>query len=209
MSKSLGNVVDPFEVIKKYGSDCLRYFLLKTIKIENDGIYSEDLTVEFFNNDLANNYGNFISRSLGMISKYANNIVPKGNNAKSSLADQASKLINDLPKLVHDFDFVTLLTRIMELCSNGNKYIEDTKPWELFKQGKTEELNVFLNVVANISKILTFLLAPVLKQGTAEACKQYNFDLSKLSLDTLLDFNQLSEHKVNTSKPIYQRIVKK
>ena len=213
MSKSLGNVVDPFEIIKNYGADSLRYFLLKTIKIENDGVYSDDLFIELFNNDLANNYGNFISRSLGMINKYSNGIIPSGYDSQTrkakALIDETSDLINDVPQLIHEFNFVTLLTRIMNLCSNGNKYIEDTKPWELFKQNKKDELNNFLYVIANIAKILTFLLSPVLKEGTSEACKQYNFDLSKLSIKTLLDFDQLEKHKVNVSSPIYKRIEKK
>ena len=214
MSKSLGNVIDPVKVIKQHGADFLRYFLLKTIKIENDGIYSDDLTVELFNNDLANNYGNFISRSLGMINKYAMGIIPKGDEvhpgvAAQNLINEVASLISDLPQLVHDFDFVTLLTRTMTICSNGNKYIEDTKPWELYKQNLTGDLNNFLNIVANIAKVLTFVLSPILKNGTKEACAQYNFDLSKMSLKSLLDFSQLAQHKVNLSKPIYQRIVKK
>ncbi|MCF0227557.1 MAG: methionine--tRNA ligase, partial [Malacoplasma sp.] len=214
MSKSLGNVVDPFKIVEERGADFLRYFLLKTIKIENDGIYSEDLTIELFNNDLANNYGNFISRSLGMINKYAMGIIPNGKDIHTNinaqnLINEASKLINDMPELVHNFDFVTLLTRIMNLCSNGNKYIEETKPWELVKQNRSDEVNNFLNVVANIAKILTFLLSPVLKLGTKQACEQYNIDLSKLNLETLLDFSQLADHKVNTSKPIFLRITDK
>mgnify|MGYP004444405491 FL=1 len=97
----------------------------------------------------------------------------------------------------------------MNLCSNGNKYIEETKPWELVKQNRSDEVNNFLNVVANIAKILTFLLSPVLKLGTKQACEQYNIDLSKLNLETLLDFSQLADHKVNTSKPIFLRITDK
>ena len=214
MSKSLGNVVNPFEIVEKRGADFLRYLLLKTIKIENDGIYSEDLTIELFNNDLANNYGNFISRSLGMINKYTFGIIPAGKDVQANidaqnLINEAAKLISDLPQLVHEFDFVTLLTRIMNLCSNGNKYIETTKPWELVKQNKTNEVNNFLNVVANIARILTFLLSPILKQGANEASEQYNFDIKHLTLDRLMHFDDLDDHKVNTSKPIYQRIVNK
>ena len=208
MSKSLGNVVDPFDLINKYGADCLRYFLLKTIKIENDGIYSDYLITELFNNDLANNYGNFISRSLGMINKYASGVIPKaGSGAK--IQKEIENIISIMPAMVHNFDLITLLSMLMNLCSNGNRYIEETKPWELFKQNKKEELDNFLNVVANVAQTLTYLLSPVLKDGAAEASKQYNFNLSKLSLDKLLDFNLLKDHKVSVSSPIYKRIEKK
>ncbi|WEK82957.1 MAG: methionine--tRNA ligase [Mycoplasma sp.] len=212
MSKSLGNVVDPNQYIDQYGSDALRYYLTKVIPIDNDGVFAHEHFIETFNADLANNYGNFVSRSLGMINKYANGIIPKCETKldESSLAisKATDDLLKELPQLVHDFQFITLIEKIMNLASMGNKYIEDTKPWNLVKENKTKELNLFLNVVMSLAVNLSVLLSPILKTGTLMALKQLNINLKDVKLDQLSNLTRYQNHKVNTSTPIYLRLTK-
>ena len=110
MSKSLGNIIDPCLYIEKYGADSLKYFLLKNIPIINDGIFTHKLFITIYNNDLANNFGNFISRSLGLLNKYNEGIVPKINlglvtDFEKNVINEAKDLIKNIDKYVTDFRF--------------------------------------------------------------------------------------------------------
>lgn len=210
MSKSLGNVVDPNEYIEKYGADALRYYLLKNVPIDNDGIYSHDLFIETFNADLANNFGNYISRTLGMINKYANGVIPQCNkNIFNKLDNKIINLTNDLidsvDNYVNDFKFNDLIEKILNLCSAANKYIESNKPWT-FKVD-SDEMKVFLNVVSYVARTLIFILSPILKNGMKIAQSLYNFSDAEIDFNELKNIDSLSNHKVNTAKPIYLRII--
>lgn len=212
MSKSLGNVVDPNQYIDQYGSDALRYYLTKVIPIDNDGIFAHEHFIETFNADLANNFGNFVSRSLGMINKYVDGVIPsctKELDQPSLLIQKAiSDLVNQLPDLVHNFQFIELIEKIMNLASMGNKYIEDIKPWNLVKKNKDDELNLFLNIVASLAVNLSFLLSPILKSGTLIALKQFNVNIKDIKLNELTNLTRYQKHKVNSSTPIYLRLIK-
>ena len=214
MSKSLGNVVDPIEYIDNYGRDALRYFLLRTINTESDGIFSHDLFISTYNTDLANNYGNFISRTLGMLNKYTNGIVPKFN--PSVLDEKDKQIINEITNVksliineINNFKINNVLAHIMNINSLANKYIEDTKPWTLKSDNQKDKLNSFLTIVANISKTLTYLLSPVLIDGTSKALEQLNLSNCNLNFDNAFEFNTMDELKVNSSSPIYVRIENK
>ena len=210
MSKSLGNIIDPCLYIEKYGADSLKYFLLKNIPIINDGIFTHKLFITIYNNDLANNFGNFISRSLGLLNKYNEGIVPKINlglvtDFEKNVINEAKDLIKNIDKYVTDFRFDLLLNKVMEANSLFNKYIEETKPWILKKENLKDRLDNFLNIVANLARILIFSVSPILSNGAEAAKKQFNF-LNLCKADLVLDFSTLNNHKVTVSKPIYQRL---
>ena len=211
MSKSLGNVVDPVEYIEKYGADALRYYLLKNIPISSDGIFSNELFVNTFNSDLANNFGNLFSRSLGMINKYNQGIIPKINiecldKNDISLIDKVNALQKQVANFVDDFEFNKLINLLLNLSSEANKYVEDSKPWELNKQSKKDKLFNFLNIVSNVVRNLIFYLSPILKSGIKFAKEQFQFSTKDLDPKSLVNFELLNNHKVGVSKPIYERI---
>jgi methionyl-tRNA synthetase len=132
MSKSLGNVVDPYQYINEFGSDALRYFLMKEISIDSDGIFDRSLFIECFNADLANNYGNLVSRLIGMLKKYSDGVIKKGkgtlNPSTLDLIEQMQQLLKDVESTVSSCYINELINNIIGFTKVVNKYIEDTKP---------------------------------------------------------------------------------
>ncbi|MFA6436963.1 MAG: class I tRNA ligase family protein [Candidatus Paceibacterota bacterium] len=148
MSKTLGNVVSPFEIIGKYGTDALRYYLLKEIPTTGDGDFTYERFNETYNADLASGLGNLVSRVVKMIDKYCDNKVPqisKDPDTHPLRVDDKihnwKKAWQDIDKNVADFKFNEALFSIWQFIAEANKYIDKTEPWALARRRKTEELN--------------------------------------------------------------------
>ncbi|MDR2823474.1 MAG: methionine--tRNA ligase, partial [Mycoplasmataceae bacterium] len=137
MSKSLGNVIDPIVYVKQYGADALRYFLMKEMSLDRDGIFSHDLFIECFNADLANIFGNLVSRLLGMVHKYNNGTVQKGTAPISAitkeLIEHGEKVIQEVVNDINNYRINDLIDHILTFAKRANRYVEETKPWELVK----------------------------------------------------------------------------
>lgn len=195
MSKSRGNVVSPQEVASRFGIDVYRYFLLRDVPFGQDGNFSEDAMIKRFNGDLANDLGNLVYRTLTMIEKYFKGIVPSEEIAvENRLAKEIGKSIENLPHRVEsnliapNVNFSAALECIWELINMANKYIEDTKPWNLAKKNMQKELKEFIVVLIDAIRNVEKVIAPFMPK-TATSIKE-----------------QLGKDKIKKSKPLFPRI---
>ena len=146
MSKSTGVSIDPVQLIEKYGADSLRYFLLREMSFGEDGNFSEQALIRRINSDLANDLGNLVHRSATMIEKYVQGKVPIKyiGQQKVDLLEIAENLGKAVDEQMQIYNFSQALTKIWEVINLANKFIEDTKPWILFKENKQEQLSEFI-----------------------------------------------------------------
>lgn len=163
MSKTIGNVVDPVEIIDKYGTDAFRYYLLSRIPLDNDGAFDKDIFHEVYNSDLVNGLGNLLQRNLVMMNKYK---VKPMNFSKTRL-DIA------INKLIENFQFNEALVRIWSLVKSSDKFLEEKKPWELgVKVINTNEVGSILQYVySNLLKIAEYLY-PFMPQASKKMKQQ-------------------------------------
>ncbi len=161
MSKSLGNIVDPAEIVGKYGSDVLRYFLLREVTLGLDGTYSEDLLVERYSSDLANDLGNLWHRTASMIEKYFGGVVPLGSPTISQvpLMKNTLKLWDEVSGDMKSYDAREALGRLWAVITKANQFVEEKKPWVLAKDpAKKPELADTLYVLAECVAHIAVLL---------------------------------------------------
>ncbi|WP_136795206.1 methionine--tRNA ligase [Desulfosediminicola ganghwensis] len=168
MSKSIGNVVRPKELVEAYGIDTLRYFTLREMSFGLDASFSSEAIVSRKNSDLANDLGNLYSRSLAMLQKYCNGVVPapqqEGGNDKQ-LAEIAEKMLAAYTKNMETFQFHRGLKAVWELVSYANKYIVTNEPWALAKdEGQRPRLETVLYNLAECLRLLALVLKPVMPE---------------------------------------------
>ena len=177
MSKSVGNVVDPFAIAEKYGLDCLRYFLMKEVHFGEDGDFSETSLKNRISYDLANDLGNLVQRVLAFVQKLGGNLVPDYNFSGSGkiLFDHSRELISKLRPLMDKQDLSGALGVIWELVSESNKFVNDEKPWELAKTGDPK-LNSILTVLCEAIKVIAFGIAPFMPETANKIFGFLNLD---------------------------------
>lgn len=166
MSKSKGNVVDPLLLINKYGVNAIRYFLLREIAPGADGYYSEDALITRVNTDLANDYGNLISRTAAMIEKFFAGEIPRPSTKEEQdreLLELAESIPAEAAALMDKLDFSGALAAIWRLVNRANKYIDETMPWSLAKdEQKTGRLGTVMYNLAEVIRIVTVMITPVM-----------------------------------------------
>lgn len=163
MSKSKGNVVDPFAMVALYGRDPFRYFLLREVPFGLDGDFSEAALVGRINSDLANDLGNLLNRTLQMIESYCGGVVPAAEH-QGALEEEIEKLahatLQDVDDRMDNFAYDEALKAIWAFIRRGNKYIDETMPWKLGKEGASEDLHRALNTLYRILHLSALLIAP-------------------------------------------------
>ncbi|MDR0648698.1 MAG: methionine--tRNA ligase [Synergistaceae bacterium] len=193
MSKSKGNVVDPFEMTELYGADAFRYFLLREVPFGNDGDFSELAMAHRINSDLANDLGNLLNRTLQMIEKYRGGALPAdgclacAKETDRSVALAADAAIERMKAEMDEFALDSALKTLWTLISAGNKYIDETEPWKLGNKGRDDQsepegrLDVVLRTLWEILRLAAILLHPFMPETAAEIWAQLGLDRGAFS----------------------------
>ncbi len=174
MSKSLRNVVDPFEVSSVYGADTLRYFMFREISFGRDGDFSEEAISRRYENDLAKDFGNLVLR----ISKFAQTNFPGGVRrlGQVSFPDISTEDIFDKwNESMQKLDFSGALNYVFHLISYANRYIDAKAPWELIKSGRMEEAENVVYACAYLVKLIVFMLYPFCPTTCKKIAERYGF----------------------------------
>ena len=169
MSKSRGNVVDPYLLSERFGVDALRFFLLRTFPFGSDGNFTNELLISTINTDLANTLGNLVSRTVAMNQKYFNSVLGAGGEAAdldAELKALAAEVIAGYEKQMERFQFSNALNEIFRLLDRANKYIDETTPWILAKseESKARLLSVMKNLCECI-RISAILISPMMPES--------------------------------------------
>lgn len=187
MSKSLGNILDPIEVIKDYGIDQLRYYLIKEVSLGNDGSISMENLKNCINNDLANNYGNLCQRVFSFIKKNCKNKIPKKNKLSESDIKLIQNIKNNLPKLIDYINNQNLneyIKMVVNFSFDANKYFNDSEPWAL-KTKDPERMNAILHTILEQIKNISILLNPIMPISTKKVLDTINLSDKDISIENI------------------------
>jgi len=179
MSKSKGNVIDPHDLIDRYGADAVRYFLLREIPFGADGKYSEEAIINRTNVDLANDLGNLLHRTLSMLEKYRDGVVPRPSPQfdDGAPARLLGEVVPRVEKAMDSLEIPQALEAIWDLVNLGNHYIEDNAPWRLAKDpGQRARLDTVLYNLLETLRVLGGLLVPFLPETPRRIWRQLGLD---------------------------------
>ncbi len=174
MSKSVGNVVDPYALVEQFGPDSVRYFLLREAHFGSDFGFSYEKLRLRHNNDLGNDFGNLLRRSLSMLEKYRNSLVPAASD--SAMEERFNGLGERVMELILALRFRDALEAIWELVTALNREIDEKKPWVLFKEGRMVELDAVLYDLCEGLRWLAILTYPFMPEKATAIYNQLGLD---------------------------------
>lgn len=186
MSKSKGNVVDPVVLVEKYGVDAIRFFLLREMAFGMDANYSEEALINCINTDLANDYGNLLSRTTAMITKFLGGVVAPGSEGTpfdAELIELAKATPANMAQYMDKADIANAVAEVWKLVAKANKYVDDTAPWALNKNGETEKLKTVMYNLAEVLRQVTILISPVMPHVAAKVWAQLGLTAEQAGSD--------------------------
>ncbi len=214
MSKSKGNVIYPETIVKNYGLDALRYYLLKAMPYGNDGNFTPEDFISKINFDLANDLGNLLNRTVAMINKYEGGVIPTFqsgvNDVDVDLETTAATTIKNYEDLMNSLHFADALAEIWKLVARTNKYIDETTPWILARNNDDEskqKLASVMNHLAESLRVIAILIQPMMTQSPAKIFAQLGLDVNQLELQGLKFGEIPADTKVvEKGTPIFPRL---
>jgi len=189
MSKSKGNVVDPIALIDEFGVDPIRYFLLREISFGQDGNFNRTALIERTNADLANDLGNLLNRSLSMLNRYFDGVIPAPKQLEEidqALVKAANDTVTRMTALIEQLKINEALAVLWQLIGRGNKYIDETAPWALAKDPeKQDRLATVMYCIFELQRITALLLKSFIPETSTKIWQQLGLseDLDKLLVD--------------------------
>lgn len=214
MSKSRGNVVDPLQLIELYGNDALRYWYTREMPRTGDGNFTHDRLIGRYNQDLANDLGNLVNRSVGMLQRYRGGVVPTVDaNRESVLKSIALNVPAQMDAALDAFDFRTALQAAWEIVTRANKFVDDEKPWEIAKAAKNGDetadarLDVVLADLIEAIRVVGVVLSPFIPEGAERIAGQLGFSLADGGAVAGREWSDaLAGQELPKASPIFPRI---
>ena len=210
MSKSKGNILDPLEIIKRYGLDPLRYYLIKEVSFGNDGNISQEKLESCINSDLANNFGNLCQRVIAFNEKNLNLKIPdkiKFTENDIKVLDIFRKDYEKILNWIDDQDINSYMNFIVEQLFTANKYFNDEEPWK--KKSDILRLNTIIYVAMELIRKITIMLYPVIPTSSLKVLNIFHIKENDIKFDSIQNHETLQKgSKINKINILFNKIEK-